>query len=219
MWVVALVLLATSRVASAGLLPGDANAMASWQGTQLLTRTVGSSVVKAEVDYAVYAPGQFGASSDLGFPAGLDPSGGADYVYAYEVYNDPTATISLIQFSVGITKFDVPTNSTNIGHDPATIDLGMAPDIWHFNPTTGDPTSALWFFTSTTLAPGSHSDIVFFTSPFGPTMHSSSVLGSFTATANLPSPVPEPGTITLSTIAVVCVLAASCLRRRRLRSN
>ncbi len=203
----------------ADLLPTDPNAMALWQGTQLFTKTqtipgIGTFTAKAEIDFAVYAPGQFDLSAALGLPAALDPSNGTEYVYAYEVHNDPTANVPLAQFSVGITKYNVPTNSDHIGQDPSTTDGGQPPDTQRFNPVPGDPTSALWFFTSTNLIPGSSSDILFFTSPYGPTMHTSSVLGSVTATANLPSPAPEPGTIALAGIGFVCLLAARRFRRR-----
>src|SRR2546426_12007332 len=84
----AAVLLLGARAFSA-LLVGDANAMTGWNGTVNFDTVIAPFTMKAEVDYAVYAPGQF----NLSFPGG-DPSAGARYVYAYRVHNTGSSTLS-----------------------------------------------------------------------------------------------------------------------------
>lgn len=45
--------------ACAGIIAGDSNGMPGWQGTVLYTA---SPYLVADVDYCVYAPGEFGLS-------------------------------------------------------------------------------------------------------------------------------------------------------------
>ena len=102
----AIVLLATVH-AGAGVLDGDGSALFS--GTKTLTDSM-MMVDPVDVEYAVYAKGQF----DLSFP-GADPTGGAEYVFAYQLYGDPLGMFpwdNLFGLSVGImdgaNPFDPP---------------------------------------------------------------------------------------------------------------
>ena len=150
------------------------------------------------MDYAVYEPGEFG----LWFP-GEDPSGGDDYVYAYQITNTGA---DLIQCTVGLDG-DEPLGS--IGYLPGT---GIEPTNSHFIDGP-PPTSAGWnwdYMGSDTTA------IVIFTSDAGPEPDKAS-FGTdpidLTTIYDVPSPMPEP----------VCGLllmggAALVLRRRRASS-
>ena len=66
----AAVLLTGARAFSA-LLVGDVNAMTGWSGTVNFDAAQAPFTMKAEVDYAVYAPGQFNLSFAGGDPSGL----------------------------------------------------------------------------------------------------------------------------------------------------
>jgi hypothetical protein len=213
----AVVLVLLTGVAAAGPLPLDPNGMgAPWQGTASFSGTTGANTLNAQVDYAVYAPGQFGTSAALGAPGHTpaDPSGGADYVYAYEIFNGvPAGTVIDLNLSVGLASGAIPNGSTNITNDPGTPAGGVAPSLSQFIPGSDPEQAAKWSYT-TGLAVGAHSDILIFTSPFPPQFFLSSMQGGHATIASspLPSPTPEPATATLSIIGVVCLLVARHLR-------
>lgn len=213
----AVALLTLSAAAVAGPLPVDPNAIPGWQGSANFLGVNGAFTLSAAVEFAVYAPGQFPTSALLGNPGAIDPSLGTEYVYAYEVFNQGNAV--MISLSVGIQPGGIPNGSTNVTHDPVSPELGLAPDISQFIPA-GDPkTSAKWSYTTSLLLPGLHSDILLFTSPFGPHMNLSSMVGGHATLASsaLPSPlpVPEPATLALSLVAATCLVATQLIRRRR----
>ena len=85
-----------SAPASAGLIAIaiDPNAMPAWQGTQQFYAASGGKTLDVDVEYAVYAPGHYGLS-------GTDPSGGKQFVYAYQVYVTGTAPLELREDPVG----------------------------------------------------------------------------------------------------------------------
>jgi hypothetical protein len=209
-----LLLLLLATTATAGPLPTDPNAYL--KGSALFSQTLGTTVLTAEVEYAVYAPGQFSASAALNHP--VDPTGGVDYVYAYEIFDDPAGNSKVLNLSVGIDYLHRPTAISGgstvwnaAGPDPP----GVAPALSQFvsmNPTH----SVKWQYTTTTISTGQHSDLLLYTSPFYAHMFLSSMQGSSStiASANLPSPVPEPATAALAVIALLCLLAAKCARRR-----
>jgi len=205
----AAVLLLGTRAFSA-ILATDVNAMAGFKGTVDFTSLVPPPMsMRAEVDYAVYAPGQF----NLTFGAGADPSNGARYVYAYQVHNTGTSTGTLERdpafFSVG---FDLDENPLDIGF--LNIPAGdIAPSASKFIPIGSPPyASATWDF-NPTIPDGKFSEILLFTSAAPPEFDDASVQGGGLSTQKrLPSPlpVPEPGTA----LAVVGMGAALLMRRR-----
>ena len=209
-------LLFASGVALAGPLPTDPAAIPAAQGSAVFSgANVGlTHTIHATVEYAVYAPGTFSGSTALGLPA--DISGGTQYIYAYEIFNDGTdANVTLL--SVSLFAGAVADNATLITHLPGTPEGGVVPNNSSFNPAAIAPkTGARWTFTSPNLATGSHSDILIFASPYQPQWKNSSIQGGFVtaASAILPSPIPEPGTFVLSAMAVACLVAARGLRRR-----
>ena len=80
--------------AQASLLASDPLAMAAWQGTRTFYAVDDVYTLNVTVDYAVYAPGQF---------PGTDPSGGADFVYAYEIFNTLNpASVEVTILTVGL---------------------------------------------------------------------------------------------------------------------
>lgn len=172
-----------SDPAGAGTLRVDVNAMPDWHGSELFQSEFGLPAFEflAEVDYAVYAPSKFEDT----FGPGSDPSGGQDYVYAYQIFNTgsdlplPAGNDAIYLFTLGLTGDEVV---RNIG----AVDMGsgLMPVLSSFQ--GGDPTftSALWSYVQTPLSPGTPSPetkILIFTSPSGPELDTSTLLASFTA--------------------------------------
>src|SRR5688572_27381628 len=148
----AAVLLFGARAYSA-ILATDVNAMSGFKGTVDFTSVIGPLTMAAEVDYAVYAPGQF----NLTFGAGADPSNGAHFVYAYQIHN--TGIIASDRdpafLSVG---FDPLDHQANIGF--LNANLGLDPSAVAFIPVANPPFhSATWDF-NPVIADGQSSEVV-----------------------------------------------------------
>jgi hypothetical protein len=151
--------------------------------------------VYTQVGYTVFAPGDF----DVAFP-GQDPSGGADYVYAYKIGNWNPYDFSSV--SPDVSKFTVGLD----GDEPlGTIGFiggeGVDPSASLFVGT--GPTSAAWDFDPGQLTDGAESAILFFTSPNPPEWDTATVTAAGASTHNLPSPVPEPASLGLLAVAAV----------------
>ncbi len=188
-------------MAGAGPLATDPTAMAGWRGSTLFT----DGVLNVLIDYAVYAPGAYGAG---------DPSGGTRFVYAYQGFNLST-TRPFSNVSIGFEDASVVWDG---GFDPTRGTLGgVIPLFQDSRAGSGFPTSS---FRSIFMAgggpftkvnPGQWSQVMLYTSPMGPQMYSSSVIddGRQVQLA-LPSPIPSPASLTLlATAGLVSV------RRRR----
>ena len=195
-------------------LATDGNAMSSFQGKTTFTVDFFGFRVNADVEFAVYAPGQF----NLSF-AGRDPSGGTERVYAYQIFNLTTLTSDITDFTLGL--LDVLDVDKDI--EPFTVDnVGffdystgtVAPSSSYLSPTLGsNPTQARWEFFATTIAPGQVSEILLFTCPAPPEEDSATVAADWSASEPLPSPTPEPATLALLS------LGAGFMLRRRKRSR
>jgi len=159
-------------------------------------------VMSANVDFAVFAPGNF----DAAFP-GLDPSGGTEYVYAYQIKN--TGDTQATSLTVGL-HGDEPLGSVGFIPDN-TLSL---PSIAPFNSqfTTGSSTSVAWDFNQGDLTNGLSSAVLFFTSAAAPELDTATVMAQLPNTQLLPSPLPEPATIGL-VLAGVCVMIVGKRRR------
>lgn len=195
--------------AAGGILSSDGNAI-QWgnlQGSKSFTVDYYGFGVTAEVDHAVYAPGQF----NLTFP-GQDPSNGDDYVYAYQILNLPDSpTAAVTSMTVGLDGdevFDVGSPLGHVGWLGGTGDI--SPDT--AEPIGSGPTSFRWDFPATFVIDKT-SDILLFTSPLPPEWDLATVSGTFAAGNTLPSPIPEPMTTSLLVIGGFLLM-----RRRRSRT-
>ena len=200
----------------AGLLLGDSNAYndgagpwpgpvppeGSWTGKAEFR----AMVFEADVEFCVYAPGDF----DNSFP-GQDPSTGTDYVYAYQIFNDldfyppPPFSGAVRGLSVGIN-----------GGDEIITHVGSIPGTGDQSPQSDDlnSSSVWWIFGDAyELDKGEISDILFFTTPGVPEWDYADMDGGFPDTGQLPSPqgAPEPGTLALLAVAGLLLKAG---RRR-----
>jgi hypothetical protein len=208
--------------ASAGILAGDPNAFL--KGAKLFSggNPLGQTLISS-VDYGVYAPGMFGTSAALGLPAAFDPSGGTEFVYAYQIFNDVGGQLRTATLSIELIP-GVISNLAFVSHAPGTPAGGLAPSNWDFIPiAVNPPANVKWSFLSPNLLnTGLKSDILLFTSPLGPTFRNASLTGGSGSIAppvigpfvTLPSPTPEPSTLVLAASAVG-LLAAGYLRRRK----
>jgi hypothetical protein len=168
-------------VAQAGLLSANSGgAIPAFTGTQFFDDDFFGFTVSANVDYAVFAPGAFGVA----FP-GEDTSGGSDYVYAYQIENLDT---NISKFTVGL-HGDEPLGS-----------IGFISDVGLTDPTASlyvgaGPTSSAWDFSG--FATGQESAVLFFTSAASPELDSATVAADWNNAHPLPSPLPEPASLTL----------------------
>ena len=84
---------------------------------------------------------------------------------------------------------------------------------------TPDPTSAVWSFkASALLGTSEHSEMLIFTSPYGPTFQPATVLSQSTTEwwqGQVPSPVPEPASLVglLTSSGILIVLSECCAVR------
>lgn len=186
--------MAFGGAAHAGLLASNSGgAIPGFTGTQFFDDNFLGTTVSANVDFAVFAPGTFNTA----FP-GQDPSGGSDYVYAYQIENLDT---------------DISTFTVGLDGDETLGVIGFIGDVGLTDPTDSSyigagPTSAAWDFTG--FSNGGNSAVLFFTSAQAPELHSATVAAAWSNSHELPSPLPEPATLGLMTLG----LGLACVRKR-----
>ena len=151
----------------------------------------------ADVDYAVYAPGQYPGSH-------IDKD--INYIYAYQIFNDSASTATLSHLSVGLGEDAGAANPRF--DDGYGVSGGIFPALSWLVGTP--PGSVQW--TGAQWAPSTHSTVLLFSSPNSYTFDSATLVNHGTSdTQSLPSPVPEPATLLLLCGGVVPIL----LKHRR----
>lgn len=184
--------------------PVQAAPMAGFFGTRSYTLTAGGDTLTAEVDYAVYAPTTY---------PGVDPSPGDEYVYVYQITNDDTAsTVDVAFFSIGLEE---GSGAANAGDDASAGAPGAAggqsPSL-----SLVSGTSVYWLF-DPQIDPGEWSTTLLFTSPASPTWKSGAVADGGLPTPGdglLPSPLPEPATLSLMGVGLAFAVYTRVRRRR-----
>jgi hypothetical protein len=200
-----------TAAAVAGPLPLDPAGISWAQGSKVIS----SAKITATVEYSVYAPGQFSSSLALGNPA--DPSFGADYVYAYEVFS---SSVPFKDLTIATVSGSVPLSYAGTNHVDNVFapNGGTAPDAEIFNVAISPSRiiNAKWTFSAGLPSGTGFSNILYFTSPFAPRFNTASISGGGTnlASSTLPSPIPEPATVMLAAVAAACLLAARRFRSR-----
>ncbi|MDD5134711.1 MAG: hypothetical protein PHP01_04815, partial [Phycisphaerae bacterium] len=143
-----------------GSLYNDPAAMAGFTGTTTFNLSQASSILNVDVEYAVFAPGQYG---------GDDLSGGGAYIYAYQIFNNSASNVAVDFFSVGIpgdSGIDIVYTDTNYGTSG-----GIDPLAFQF------PQSAGYMFMRQSLNPGQNSSVLLFSSDYLPTTGFGAVSG------------------------------------------
>ncbi|GMU23922.1 MAG: hypothetical protein AMXMBFR13_39990 [Phycisphaerae bacterium] len=172
---IVVVLLASS--AFAGPLATDAAGLPAFTGSA----NFASGALTAVMDYSVFAPGAY---------TGADPSGGSEYVYAYQVFNTSTSR-NINGFSVGLLAGGGAHNESADAGYPMVG--GVAPTFVSIGAT-----SMAADFVAPEILTGGFSQVVILTSPLGPTFASASVQSGGLQAQNLaPTPIPEPTSLLL----------------------
>lgn len=185
--------------AQAGILAIDGNGLAAWRGTAVMEHLFDGPTVTMDVDYCVYAPGDFAESF------GFDPGAGR-YVYAYQIVDNPGNYA--VQLSLHL---DDDEDANNISYIAASA-YGFDPNVARFADFT-----ALWLF-NPVLPADTDSTILYFTSPWGPEWDNAALTGNdfFSDMVEvLPSPTPEPGTLIMLAAGGILVLGRRSIRARR----
>jgi hypothetical protein len=175
-----------------------AQAMTGYAGS--VTFSGGLTLPTVSVEYAVFAPGSFGSG---------DPSGGQQYVYAYQILGDVSNSVQVSKFTVGL---DAGADATGIGElNDSGAATGFAASS--YNITTGPTTnSAVWNY-NPRIPLTDKSKLLLFVSPFEPKWLTCTVKGAATAeTGPVPSPVPEPGTLLCLTLAGIALILVRPIR-------
>jgi len=173
-------------------LLGDPAAVIS--GSESFVSSGATGDLKADVEYAVYAPGAY---------PGVALVDATMFTYAYQILNDVTGTVDVSQMSVGVLPgHSIP--AASVGDDPG---YGTLP--FDKFPTFDGLASAsvVWNFLGGLIDPGEISSTLFYQSPFPHIFTPSSVQnGGLSDTQDLPSPAPEPAAALLLSASVVALL-------------
>lgn len=192
----------TATTARADTLVDTPYALTDWQGTMLSQYQADGKTLSVAVDYAVFAPGQYGLF-------GTDPSGGAAYVYAYQIHNQAESNVGVSLMTLGAAASSgiasVGVDAVLAGVLPDAFGLGASSVRWGFGWDFSDP--------GLEIAPGLSSMVLLFTSARQPRWDDVTLAdgGVPAASGLLPSPVPEPGTLGLLALGGLW----ACRRLRR----
>lgn len=152
----------------------------------------------AQVDYAVYEAGAY---------PGTHPDAQTNYIYAYQIFNDPLSADTLSTFTLGLLSgSDAASPTSDAGYGAAG---GVSPLLSRLVGSPS-PTSVQWVLD---LSWDQHTTTLLFSSPhsftFAPATLANGGLGD---THPLPTPVPEPTSMGL-------LLAGIAMVTRRKRSQ
>jgi hypothetical protein len=195
--------LSQAEAALVGDLPG-------WSGTRDFSWVRQDRTLAGTIEYAVYNHDSY---------EGAGPGGG-DYIYAYQIFSSGSSTVGVEFFSVGVLE------DTHVGQIDSDSSLGsgwVKPFCEYFSPSADAPQSANFLFLPGLpglVQRGQYSAILLFTSDNLPTWGFGTVAGGGLGGTieQLPTPVPEPGTVVFLATGLVAVLARTrpgCLRRLR----
>lgn len=188
-----------------------------WHGSVLIAGAAFGDVVIAEVDWAVFAQGNFQLYLNSQGIAQTDPSAAGETVYVYQIAAVTQATPGIDTLTVGIDAADG--RGTVLA--PSFVPTGLAGSK---SPTSGgdNTTSMAWFFNGSELVAGETSDLLVFTSPYLPEfdfIQVNSGLGGAPVSPLTASPgsrrgpIPEPSSLALGVLTALGL----CRRTRRLR--
>jgi hypothetical protein len=189
-----------------------------WHGSALIAGAAFGDSVVAEVDWAVFSPGNFQSYLNSQSIAQLDPSGANELIYVYQISTVTTAAPGIETLTVGVDAPD-PRGSVLA---PAFVSTGSATEQ---SPTDGgdNTTSMAWFFSGTELHAGDTSSLLVFTSPNVPEYDFLSINSGLAGPANFPSvgspssllfQIPEPTSLFLALIGCFGVMGVMGSRRR-----
>ena len=157
-----------------------------------------------DLEYAVYY--ESAPTLSLSFPD--------KYIYAYQFFNHEESEDNLNAFSMGV---DGDQLVGNVGYvadpDPDYASIAASSGIWNLGAN-----SVVWQFSSPEVAPNEQSEILYFTSPFGPGRAYATLTGGMGVTIDDPgsqpfSPISEPSTMGLMSIGAIAFLLANAIRR------
>ena len=179
-----------------------AGGLAGFTGTEDFSYTANGWNMTGHIDYAVYE-----AADWTGVFA---PD--ADYVYAYQVFNDAGSVGIVDSLSVILSP---GASLGSIGVEG--VSGGVSPFFSYFSPDITNAQSSLYLFlpafpgnsSGGFVDPGDKSFLLFFTSDDAPKM-GQGVLSNQGITVSLPTVAPEPATIALLGLGSLAVI-----RRRR----
>jgi hypothetical protein len=179
-----LLICVVAETSQATLLTGDP--AASISGTTLFLENLGSTKVIADVEYAVYDPGQYPSN----IPAGLNNK----YIYAYQIFNT-ASNINIDFFSVGLNPGAIDLATDQCWGDSTYGAAGGIFGTWPIQFIGSPPASVGYGFFLGPIGVGQHSEVLLFSSDYTPTDGHGIVAGG--AFGELPTPIPEPTTIGL----------------------
>jgi hypothetical protein len=173
-------------------LVDDPSAMPGFVGTASFNS---DDVFLAELDYAVFEPGDY---------LGTDPSGGTEYLYAYQAIVPGASSQALTAVSVGLLQGG---SVTATDWEPAAEAGGIEPLF-----SVVSESSVVTYF-GIEVSPDDFSTVFLYTSPAEPTFAAASALaGGYSDQQLAPSPVPEPATAALLCVAALGLLGYVCRR-------
>ncbi len=214
----AVVLLALAVPASAGVLQSDSNAIVAFRGiTNMSASFMGMFSANADVEFAVYAPNVGASNFDATFGGGADPTNGAEFVYAYQVFNLTALASPVTSLTVGLDgdEYNVFSPPVNVGFVAGTGTIAPSASAFVTPGLPTAPTSVRWDFLSPTIPITTSSEVLFFTSSDGPEWDNGTIGADWSATSTAPSPMPTTAVPEPVTVSLLALGGLACLRRRR----